>query len=323
MLEGIELADQNRSAKHNKSVLLGVDHKFHPYALFLADQIATRSPDRDFDICIVSQETLEPHPLWERHQLRVCRLETEGLRDRVRSTQDISFASYLRLLAPSVFEPDYRRILYLDSDIFYQRGDISRLLDLDLGEYPLGAVRDMSQLRTPKHLHRDFEIMGLGYSKYFNSGFLLIDVKRFIEADVAAKALQLAICYADKLTTNDQSILNAAVHGDWAELSLVWNFQYTTQTLYFSGMFDVCFFHFVSRRKPFLSKSGIYPRRITEPYRNFFSMHFPQLVENVQDGLGISSNIWLHCRALLFHLTSFHKFLRNESRWRTDWDVIL
>ncbi len=322
MLEEIAVAEQNRSGRHDRAVFFGVDQRFHPYGLFVADQIARRYPKRDFDICILSYEPLEPHPLWEHHELRVCRLETAQLRNRVRSTEYISFASYLRLFAPSVLKGEYRRLLYLDADVFYQRGDLSKLLEIDLEPHALGAVRDMSQLRDPNRRHRDFAAMGLGYCKYFNSGVLLIDVRRFCAEGIAERAIDLAVRYADELTTNDQSILNATLFGQWAELSPVWNFQYSTQTLYFSSMFDVCFFHFIGRRKPFMQKSGIYPRRLTEEYRRFFDVErFPEMAGCVDDGLQISRNRWLHFRALLFHLTGYRRFLRNEGHWRTDWDV--
>jgi lipopolysaccharide biosynthesis glycosyltransferase len=321
MLSAVQIVEQNRPARYNKAVFLGVDERFHPYALFVADQIVRRCPERDFDVCILCHAPLSYHPLWEQHELRVCRLETAGFSNRVRSTEDITFASYLRLFAPSMLEKDYRRLLYLDADVFYQRGDLSKLLDLEIGPHPLGAVRDMSQLRRPKRRHKDFKTMGLGYSKYFNSGFLLIDVPQYLSEGIGERAMDFAVRYAGKTQTNDQSILNAAVFNHWAELSLVWNFQYSTQTLYFSSMFDVCFFHFVGRRKPFLRKGGIFPRRITEPYRRFMAEHFPMTEHLTQDGLMIEKNRWLHFRALLFHLTSFRRFLRNEASWRTDWDV--
>ncbi len=321
MLQTLRIVNENRPARYKKAVFFGVDARFHPYALFVADQLARRCPKRDFDICIASAEALPAHPLWDQYGLRVCQLETGQLQNQVRSSAQISFATYLRLLAPLAWGTDYDRLLYLDADIFYQRGDVSRLLELDIGSRPLAAVRDMSQLRKPLRRHKSYRIMGLDYSKFFNAGVLLIDVPGFRAREIAGRSLDLAIRYADHPTSNDQSALNAVLHGNWAELSLVWNFQYSTQTLYFTGMFDVCLFHFISRRKPFAGPNGIFPRRITEEYRCFFEEFWPEKVSLVPDGLAVEQNRWLHFRALLFHLTSYRRFLRNEGRWRTDWDV--
>ena len=323
MLAKTKIMDQNIGAHHDKAVFLGVDERFHPYALFLADQIASKIPERDFDICIVSTESLVPHPLWKKHQLRICRLDTAQLDGRLRTTQHISFASYLCLFTPAVLKNDYRRLVYLDADLFYRRGDLSKLLDLDIAPHPLAAVRDMCQMRKPNRIHRDFKTMGLAYTKYFNSGFLLIDTEAYEAEKLAQRAIEFALQYAGTLTTNDQSVLNAAAFENWAELSPVWNFQYSYQSLYLSGIFDICFYHFIGRRKPFKQGRAIFPRHITEEYRRFFASHFPDLISRVPDGLQIDRNRWTHLYALLFHLGNYRRYLRNEGNWRTDWDVHL
>ncbi len=321
MLENIRIVEQNRTARRDKAVFLGVDQRFHAYALFIADQIANKLPERDFDICIVSPESLPPHPLWDQHGLRICRLETSGLGERVRTTQHLSFASYLCVLAPLVFTQDYHRLLYMDADMFYRRGALSRLLDLDIAPHPLGAVRDMSQLRKPNRRHRDFRTMKLPYAKYFNTGFLLIDTEQYRKDNIAHRAIELALRYAQRLNTNDQSVCNAAAIDNWAELPPVWNFQYSYQTMYFSGMFDICCYHFIGRKKPFHRGGAIFPRHITEEYRRFFATHWPELESQVPDGLQVNPNRWPHLCALLFHLANYRSSLRNEGHWRSDWDV--
>ncbi len=321
MLENIRISEQNRNARHDKAVFLGVDQRFHPYALFVADQIANKVPERDFDICIVSHESLIPHPLWDQHGLRICRLETGGLGEHVRTTRHVSFATYLCLLTPLIFAEDYRRLLHVDADIFYRRGDLAKLLELEIAPHPLGAVRDMSQLRKPHRRHRDFQTMGLPYAKYFNAGFLLVDTEQYCKDKIAPRAIELAVRYAEKLTTNDQSVFNAAALDNWAELSPVWNFPYSYQTLYFSGVFDICCYHFIGRRKPFSRGRGIFPRHITEEYRRFFATHWPELEDQVPDGLQIDQNRWLHACSLIFHLANYRSSLSNEGHWRSDWDV--
>ena len=47
-------------------------------------------------------------------------------------------AAYLRLALPAAFAGEYRRLLYLDADVFVQGGDFAALLDVDIGAASAG-----------------------------------------------------------------------------------------------------------------------------------------------------------------------------------------
>lgn len=314
---------QNRPAKSDKAVYFCVDAKFYPYALFIANQIATKYPQRDFDLCLISAERLPEHPLNQVHDLRILQVDASAWGSKLPSDDRISFAAYLRIMVPALLGSDYRRMLYLDADIFYQRGDLNRLLALDLGGRPLGAVRDTIQLRYPDKVPMDFIALGLPYAKYFNSGVLLIDSQAWNDLQITEKTLSFAAENAAKLLAHDQTVLNVLLRDNWAELSLVWNFAYNHQSLYFSSMFDICLYHFVGRRKPFTQRYGGFPRRFTEEYRQFFADHMPQLAGSAQNGLEIRKHRKEHFGALGFHLLNFARFLPNDDRFLSDWDVIL
>jgi len=184
-------------------------------------------------------------------------------------------------------------------------------------------VRDMIQLRKPDRVPGDFVPFSMPFGKYFNSGVLLIDVAAWNAQSVTERALSFAADNALKLMAHDQTALNVTLLGNWAELSLVWNYEYTHQTMYFSASFDVCFFHFVGRRKPFNHRYGGFPRRFTEEYRLFFAQYFPKLVGSVQNGLEVKKYRVKHILALLFHVINVGRFLPNDDRFLSDWDIIL
>ncbi len=75
----------------------------------------------------------------------------------------------------------YRRILYLDSDIFVEGCDISRLLEVDIGPHPLAAVLDAPFFYEPNHRANEFVKAGLPAVPYANSGVQVIDTKLFVE----------------------------------------------------------------------------------------------------------------------------------------------
>lgn len=321
LIDTIRIASQNRAAQFDRCIYFCVDQGFYPFALFVAHQIAEKCPDRDFDLCIVSQDEMPHHPLWETLGLRVINVDVGGLESRVPVDARISFASYLRILVPDLLRDDYRRLLYLDADVFYNRGDLSRLLDLDLGGCPIGAVRDMNQLRKRTRVPKDFRPFDLGYAPYFNAGILVIDSSEWDRQNIGALCVDFAIENSDKILQHDQTVLNITLRNNWAELSMVWNFLYSHQTLYFSAMFDVCFYHFVGRRKPFKGSYGGFPRRFTRAYRSFFDTHFPDRAFDIQDGLQIEKQWHKHVLTLLFHLINVRRFLWNDDRFADEWDV--
>lgn len=321
LLSGVRLRRESRPAAHRQAVFLAVDRAFYPFALFVADQIRRKSATVDFDICILSAEDLPPHPLWDLRDLRVCAVQTEDLARKLPTDARITFSAYLRIMAPRLLAADYDRLLYLDADVFYRRGDLSRLLSLDLGDHALAAVRDMNQLRKPARVPNDFKPFGLGHARYFNSGMMLIDVPRWNAARIGERALHLAATQADRVLQHDQTALNVTLQGDWAELPLIWNFLFSHQTAYFAAMFDVCFFHFVGRRKPFKGSYGGFPHHITQEYRDFFAAHFPEYLDRVQGPLDIDREWPKHALSLAFHLLNVRRFLRNTDWPRSDFDL--
>lgn len=318
----MEIISQSRPAKFRKAVYLAVDAKFYPYGMFVANQLAEQNPNRDFDICILSKDTLPDHSLVDELDLRLCRLDVGDLESKLPTDSRISFAAYLRIFAPRIFENDYNRMLYLDSDMFIRRGNISKLLDLDIANFAVAAVRDMNQLRKRGRVSADYVPLGLSYSKYFNSGFMLIDVTNYNQQNISERAIEFVIKNETKILQHDQTALNAILHGDWAELSINWNYLYSHQTAYFAGFFDPAIIHFVGRRKAWSGQYNGYSRFYTEQYRKFFEQNFPELNIKIQDGLFSDKNYkYWHILSLLFHLVNFHRFLPNDDYWLSDWDV--
>ncbi|MCC5985946.1 MAG: glycosyltransferase family 8 protein [Rhodobacteraceae bacterium] len=309
-------------ATHRHAIYLCCDARFFPYALFLIDQIATRNPARDFDLVLMSSTTLPTHPLLETHDVRVVQIDLDELDIKLPVDARISLASYLRIFGPGIFADDYDRLLYLDADIFYQRGDLSKLLRRDMQGFAIAGVRDLPQMRKPRRVPDDFKVMGLPQAKYFNAGVMLIDVPQWQADRIEARALEFAARMGDKLKLQDQSALNGIVQGQWLEMSPVWNFIYQQQTMFFSSMFDVCFYHFVGRRKPFMGSYGGVPMRFTEPYRRFMAAHFPEALPAVQDGLDAERKWHLLVGVLFFHMLYARRYLRFEGYFRSDWDTL-
>lgn len=268
--------DASRPARSDRAVVFACDGRYLPYALVAADRLAALHPVRDFDICLCAlDETLVVPESLARLELRACRIATGGLLSGLRTDARRTEAAYLRLALPDAFRNEYRRLLYLDSDVFPQGGDWQALLGIDLRGRAIGAVRDNLQWRRPKRRPEQFVRLGLGFAPYFNSGLLLIDVDAFLAQDVLGRCLALARAEPDKLVGLDQELLNAVLHGDWAELSPLWNWQYTRSSMLFEAMETAHLVHFIGGKKPWNHTDGALPLKFRAAYHRFLDRHLP------------------------------------------------
>ena len=189
----------------------------------MAWQIATLSPERDFDICICSFDRLELPKSLDHLGVRLCQIEAEAAFDGMGRDQRQTVSAYLRLALPDAFADDYDRILYLDSDIFVQGGDLAALLSIDMKGRPIAAVRDNPQWRTPNRRPAELRALGLAAAPYFNSGVLLIETRPWLDANTLGRAQSVGQTQADKLVHKDQTLLNVVFHQNWAEMrKMLW-----------------------------------------------------------------------------------------------------
>lgn len=310
-------------ATHDKAVVFACDSNYARYALFAADQIARLHPNRDFDICLCAMgEDLAPVESLAKRGFRYCRIGAEGIFAGLNLDARRTEAAYLRLALPESFRDEYRRLLYLDSDVFVQGRGLSRLMDLDLGERAVGAVRDNTQWRTPERRPEQFRKVGLPTARYFNSGLLLMDVARFNSGRLLQRCLDFAHAHEGRMIGHDQNLLNCVLQGDWAELHPAWNWQYTRATMLFEALEGANIVHFIGAKKPWKHTSGALPPKFRRAYRTFFAEHFPDAPQIGEDGLRPLQNR-SYLRSLLYrHLVASRSFGRYLERFEDNWSVL-
>lgn len=128
-------------------------------------------------------------------------------------------AVYYRLFFPFLIPKDVKRLLYLDTDALVVN-DLSELYNLDLGQYPVGAVYDNYVKTAPQ----------LGISEegnYFNSGMLLMDIDKWKEQQISEKAIQFLSDHPEKIKFVDQDALNAVLINNWKKLDWKYNTMYS------------------------------------------------------------------------------------------------
>lgn len=144
------------------------------------------------------------------------------INDRLHTRDYYSKTTYYRLFIPSLF-PQLDKALYLDSDIILN-GDISQLYDISLGKNLVGAVHD-SFVDLFKELTQYVEqrVGVKPYTKYFNAGVLLMNLKELRKFNFKEKFLNLLSSVKFDIA-QDQDYLNALCQDKVKLIDLNWNF---------------------------------------------------------------------------------------------------
>ena len=127
-----------------------------------------------------------------------------------------SEAASFRLLMPELF-PELDKVVYIDCDVIV-RQDVGKLFaETDLGDNYLGVIHEAAIEGQAER----WRALGCDAERYFNSGFLLMNLKKMREDGISAKLLDA--CRVDWLEFPDQDALNQVCQGRVLPLNPVYN----------------------------------------------------------------------------------------------------
>ncbi|MEI7895626.1 MAG: glycosyltransferase family 8 protein [bacterium] len=132
---------------------------------------------------------------------------------------------HTRIFIPHFIPERFEKIIYLDVDMILMR-DISDLWNIDLGEHMLAAVMDPRLKVFSNSWGGILNYKELGFApdtKYFNTGMLVINNKKWREEGIAEKVVK---CISDNekfANYPDQYGLNIVMANRWIELDPRWN----------------------------------------------------------------------------------------------------
>lgn len=141
-------------------------------------------------------------------------LDGESLGDYYDKGSYVSTTSMLKFCIPRLLPQD-DTILYLDGDILIQK-DLSPLTQIDVSDYYVAAVEDIAAVKSV--LLHDL----VGVTRYFNSGVLLLNAKRFRDESLEQTMFALGLEHPDYMC-RDQSVFNKGFQEQVLWLPPEWN----------------------------------------------------------------------------------------------------
>ena len=138
---------------------------------------------------------------YDRCEVNIIEISDENLKNA--NTKRYPLAAYYRLILAEII-PDLNRIIYLDGDtLIYD--DLSEMYNLEMENNIILGFVDNS--------YKKAEEFGIQTYKYIVSGVLLINLKEIRKENITQKFFEFMDKYQDKLTQEDQTVINIVLHG--------------------------------------------------------------------------------------------------------------
>lgn len=150
-------------------------------------------------------------------EINYTRVELETF-SKVKKFLHLNESAYLRLILPDIFKK-IDKILYFDCDLLFFK-DVADLYQEKLEGSLAGAV----QIFHPNYQATLEKIFGLNKLSFcFNSGVMVLDLKKMRQERVTEKLLEFMNNNANSLVTADQDILNIVLANLVKPLAAQWN----------------------------------------------------------------------------------------------------
>lgn len=170
----------------------------------------------------------------------------------------ITISAYNRIFLSSIIDNSIDRILYLDCDLIIKKS-IKELLQFNIEDYLLAAIEEKVSEEIQNKL-------GLVNKKYFNSGVLLLNLKKWREIKFENQLVEFINYEPEKILYWDQDVLNYCAKNNWLNLDYKYN---VTHFFYFPENYSYEYFglteseymkiksnpvilHFTGKKKPWL-----------------------------------------------------------------------
>lgn len=220
--------------------------------------------------------------LGKRYRRNIIVIETCKTCEKHRFWEQSEDGRYVRLLLPKLLDR-VDKVLYLDCDVMIRR-NLKDLFSIDISQYYHAAVLDTVRKNARMEAYID------NLDTYFNSGVMLINLKKWREDDLVGKFKHFKLLHSDKGIYRDQRVLNGTTASNFLILPPSYNFmpefyqftakqikeiagtnQFYSQEEIDSSMKNPHIVHFSGRSidRPWYSNSH---HKYTEEYRSYMNL---------------------------------------------------
>lgn len=230
---------------------------------------------------------------YENVNIIIYEIDQESLQD-LPFSDHASLANYYRLLMTKILPENIDKILYLDSDTVITNS-IKNLYELEINQTYLAAQGSQTAIGQSRRLQ-------LKSQSYFNTGVMLINLKRWREDKIGERSIEFAKQNPSMMKCWDQDALNKIIDGKFDPIDRIWNYtidlsvapkNYIVNKNKFRK--DPIIIHFVGAVKPWYSWCFDQDKEIYWSYlkKSLWSSSIPQYPQTYKQFLSALKNIWL------------------------------
>lgn len=221
--------DQRNAIRNRIPIAFVTNDDYAPYLSTAIHSLQmNQDPEKNYVIFIfhsgLSYKSLETFRFMTKNRANVVFVNLEEqirpYEDLFRTCAHYTKETYYRLFIPVFMGKFFDRFIYLDADLVIN-SDIGEILAESDPEKTVNAVLNYSTEEDAAYI----ESLGLHAESYINAGVMVIDCKRYIEADYFSKAIE-CLKLQETYRYVDQDVLNQICAGDIGLLSLSWNVQW-------------------------------------------------------------------------------------------------
>lgn len=240
------------------NILVAFDKKYMPHTKVMLASLRASMPMEKIDVYYLYNEMSEnilvrlSDDLKKNNNINLFPIKVETTPfDNIQVGMHFTIETMYRLVAVSLLPKTLDRILWLDGDIIINHS-ISKLYYVEFKDATIAACRGRGLIEN--HNRR------LGLSRdhiYFNAGVVLMNLNKMRENKALETFIKIMNTYGERLTFNDQDILNIAYTG--ADIiyfdSKVYNCQIgrdfkIEKNQLSSFLENCCIMHFAATAKP-------------------------------------------------------------------------
>lgn len=177
-----------------------------------------------------------------------------------------TIANYYRIMIPDLIKKD--KVLYLDVDMIIQ-GSLNVLYNIDITDHYIAAREESTIFNRHKELKMSLS------AKYFNSGVMLMNLKKWRTDNISLKVIQFVKENPTVIKHVDQCALNAILNGHWYNIPQKFNVQTENYKEMKKCQQENIIIHFTGPSKPwhFMNKhkcKSLYWKYLSQtPFRDY------------------------------------------------------